>query len=82
MTLDEFEEWFIQETWHIESVGGEAAVLLAAEVRSSLFDLTTGDASEDDFRDLARAQVRRVEWRPNPPGLKLGSDSQVIHQPA
>lgn len=82
ISLDEFEEWFVAETWHIEHAGGERAIRLAAHVRSELFALTTGETSEDDFRALARAEVSEVLWDQEPTGPRLASDSEVIRQPA
>jgi hypothetical protein len=66
ITLDEFEAWFMAETWDIENSGSIGAVKLAAEVRSGLFALTTGEESEDVFREMARKKVREVIALPAP----------------
>ena len=66
ITLDEFEAWFMTETWNIEQSGSVGAANLAAEVRSALFALTTGEGSEAEFRDMARKKVREVIAIPAP----------------
>lgn len=61
MSLEEFEDWFIPATWDIER-SGIGGAQLAAEVRSALFRVSTGEATEADFHALAREKVNEVVW--------------------
>lgn len=76
MSLDDFEDWFIPATWDIERYGTGAA-RLAAEVRSALFSIATGEGSEDEFRTLAREKVDQVVWDLESTGPQTGSESEV-----
>lgn len=61
VTLDQFEDWFVAATWDVEQSGG-GGEKLAAEVRTMLFRLSTGEATEDGFKALAREKVNEVVW--------------------
>jgi hypothetical protein len=73
-TLDEFEDWFIPATWSIEREGGSGARLVS-EIRSMLFRLSTGEASEADFRALAKRKVNEVVWDLEPAKPKLDAEA-------
>lgn len=79
LDLDAFEDWFVPATWDIEqySVG---AARLAAEIRSALFRITTGESTEDEFRALAREKVNEVVWDLDETGPKADAESQT-HEP-
>jgi hypothetical protein len=76
LTLDAFEDWFVPETWDIESYSAGAAKL-ATEIRSALFRLSAGEAAEDDFRAFAREKVNEVVWNLGDTGPKLDAESQT-----
>lgn len=58
-TVDEFEDWFVSETWDVEHTGNVAASEVAADVRASLTELSVGEMDEDAFR----AHLRSLEAR-------------------
>lgn len=51
-TLDEFEDWFVPETWQVERSGNIPAIEVATPVRVALAELSAGELDENGFRTL------------------------------
>lgn len=61
-TLDEFEDWFIPETWHVERSGNVPAAELADPIRIALADIAGDEMTEDEFKALlASLEKRRTD---------------------
>ena len=58
-TLDEFEDWFVPETWHVERSGNVPAIELADAIRTPLADATSGEIDEAEFRTLLESLEKR-----------------------
>lgn len=76
VALDEFEDWFIAETWDAERYG-EGGARLAAEIRTSLFRISTGEMSEEDFRALARKKVDEIVPNLDASGPKMDTEART-----
>lgn len=53
--LDDFEDWFVKNTWNIRNAGSIAAEVLTFAIEESLSEYSSGHISEDKLRkELAR----------------------------
>lgn len=78
LPLDEFEDWFVQNTWNIQKTGSKAAEVLTFEIEELLSEYTSGHISEDKLRKelelLLHAETKSAEiivspqcvWRAEP----------------
>jgi hypothetical protein len=80
ISLGEFEEWFIPETWDVEHDGTDAARDLTLSVMRRLVKYSNGNMSESDLRrDLGT--LSRTYWFQTAPKTRLsGSEASVIEQ--
>ena len=61
-TLEEFEEWFVQESWDVQQTADADAIRLVYDIERSLSELTSGYMTEDDFRHFLIRRVLESHW--------------------
>lgn len=63
--LDEFEDWFVQNTWNIQNTGSKAAEVLTFAIEELLSEYTSGHISEDKLRQelsqVVHAETKNIE---------------------
>jgi hypothetical protein len=58
-TLDEFEEWFVPATWHVERSGDVEADSLTGKILLVLAEFSHGDWIEEEVRGLLSEVVEQ-----------------------
>lgn len=56
LSLDEFEEWFVPTTWHVDTRSDDAGQMVG-EILVLLADVKDGEISEDEFRSELLQEV-------------------------
>jgi hypothetical protein len=57
----EFEDWFVPQTWNIQSSRDSAAESLLDEIQTLISGYTSGQLSEPEFRDSLLRFVRQTK---------------------
>lgn len=60
VTLDQFEEWLVPNTWDVESSGDEASQALVHDILSMMVELSSGDLEQDEFDNELRKTVFNI----------------------
>lgn len=50
LPLDDFEDWFVQNTWNVHNTGSKAAEVLTFAIEEALSEYTSGHISESKLR--------------------------------
>jgi hypothetical protein len=78
LPLDDFEDWFVQNTWNIQNTGSKAAEVLTFAIEELLSEYTSGHIPEkklrEDLMQILHAETKNVEiaydaqalWSPEP----------------
>lgn len=65
LPLDDFEDWFVQNTWNIQNTGSRAAEVLTFAIEELLSEYTSGHISEDKLRkeleQVLHAETKSVQ---------------------
>lgn len=73
LPLDDFEDWFVQNTWNIQNTGSKAAEVLTFAIEELLSEYTSGHISEDKLRKelelVLHAETKSAEIIISPPQL-------------
>jgi hypothetical protein len=81
ISLGQFEEWFIPETWDVERERNEMAADLTRSIMRLLVMCSNGDLSEDELRrELLRIRTRTYWVDQSPKPVVLTSGATVIRQ--
>ena len=62
LPLDDFEDWFVQNTWNIQNTGSKAAEVLTFAIEELLSEYTSGHIPENRLREEL-AQVLQAETK-------------------
>jgi hypothetical protein len=57
ISLREFKDWFFPETWYADQIAGPALIDLIYSIKLDLAELSHGDWTESELRDLFRSSL-------------------------
>jgi hypothetical protein len=65
LSLDNFEDWFVLQTWNVGKAGSKAAEVLTSEIESQLSEYSSGYISEKQLRDVLEKILQSETTRVN-----------------
>lgn len=63
ITIDEFQDWFVPQSWNIHQRADPSTVDLAYEIDLRLAEYSNGDRTEDELKRILRPLIRTVTGR-------------------